>query len=209
MKKLNDQTIVSLSGPLKTAINEGAVTKEQFLSELQELHTVAKEMRRLPAYVRADAYHQVMDQYLARTFTKPEPDMTPTCSSKCSHCCYQNVDVVWDEAALLLENHADKIDWTRFEAQTYTEDHTKLPHEMKACIFLKDGKCSVYADRPNSCRKYFVVSEPEKCDSKKYPGGEVGTVYSYKAELFASALMTLQESGPMVKMLAKVSEKKK
>jgi Fe-S-cluster containining protein len=209
VKKLNDKTVVSLTGPLKVAIQEGAITQEQFVRELQELNAVGKEMRRVPAPIRAEAYHEVLDKYLSDTFAKPKPEMVPTCKRGCSHCCYQNVDVIWDEASLLLESHSDKIDWTRFEAQLNAEDHRKLPHEMKACIFLKDGQCSVYADRPNSCRKYFVISEPEKCDSQKYPGGEVGTVYSYRSELFASALMTLQDSGSMTKMITKVLEKKK
>jgi Fe-S-cluster containining protein len=32
-----------------------------------------------------------------------------------------------------------------------------------ACPFLEDESCSIYADRPASCREFLVTSAPEKC----------------------------------------------
>lgn len=31
------------------------------------------------------------------------------------------------------------------------------------CVFLEDGACSIYKQRPVQCRTYFVVSDPELC----------------------------------------------
>ena len=33
------------------------------------------------------------------------------------------------------------------------------------CPFLEDGACSIYADRPISCREYLVTSSPEGCET--------------------------------------------
>lgn len=209
MKKIDERMIVSMSPPLKAAIKGGTIPVEQFVEELKLLRAVAQQMRRLPAPERAVAYHQVIDGYIAQTMEKPDPELTPTCRRGCFHCCYQNVDVIWDEAALLLEKYADQIDWERVQEQIDAVEVSKMPYAKRACVFLKDGQCSVYEDRPNSCRKYFVISDPDKCNAEKYPGGDVGSLYSHKAEIFASALMTLQDCGSMAQMLAKVLEKKK
>lgn len=39
------------------------------------------------------------------------------------------------------------------------------------CVFLEDGRCSIYEYRPLPCRTYFVVSDPKLCQPP--PGKDV------------------------------------
>jgi len=47
-------------------------------------------------------------------------------------------------------------------------------HEQHACVFLdpRSCDCSIYAERPTSCRLHFVVSDPEQC-SPRHEGAPV------------------------------------
>ena len=63
-------------------------------------------------------------------------------------------------SAGLLELLERSADWT-------DEDYTKLVgtyfRERLPCPFLEEGSCSIYGDRPITCREYLVVSPPEYC----------------------------------------------
>lgn len=118
------------------------------------------------------------------------------------NCCYQNVDVTFDEAAALLE-YVD--DWNKVEAQL--PGIKQIPYHQRACVFLKDTACSVYEKRPASCRKYLVVGDPELCNSEVHPSGGVEVVGIHDAEILSSAAFNAVDAGPMAEMLLKVKRK--
>lgn len=64
------------------------------------------------------------------------------------------------EAAGLLGLLERSDEWT-------DEDYTKLVgtyfRERLPCPFLEEGSCSIYHDRPITCREYLVVSPAEYC----------------------------------------------
>ena len=35
--------------------------------------------------------------------------------------------------------------------------------QYRPCVFLEEGRCSIYEHRPSRCRDYFVFSPPEDC----------------------------------------------
>lgn len=39
------------------------------------------------------------------------------------------------------------------------------------CVFLADGRCSIYRVRPHACASYFVVSPPENCEPEAHEIG--------------------------------------
>lgn len=34
----------------------------------------------------------------------------------------------------------------------------------RPCVFLEDGRCAIYEDRPSACRAYYTFSEPALCN---------------------------------------------
>ena len=69
-------------------------------------------------------------------------------------------------------------------------------------MFLgNDGLCSIYKDRPLSCRKYFVVSDPTLCDTSRHPGGQTLTWVDAHVEVLTTAAYTAAGCGFMPTML--------
>lgn len=194
-----------LSPPIQGEIDNGSLKRDDVIKQVQhDFKQLQLLKQKLPAAERARVIYKVADQFMA-ALDLPENKASKesiTCKRGCNFCCYQNVDVTWDEASLLLEVAEDKIDWDHLNAQL--PGHQNIEYKKRACVFLKDGECSVYENRPISCRKYLVANDPEKCDSEKYPAGQTKVLYMRAAELLATSMMTLQNTGSMALMLHKV-----
>jgi Fe-S-cluster containining protein len=154
----------------------------------------------------AHSFHQAINELVKDAMAQDEHK--PSCKKGCSWCCYIDVEITVDEAELLLRHVITKkipIDWYAVRRQAETKIK-ELPWKQRACVFLdRDShECKVYEHRPMVCRKYFVVSDAAKCNSKKYPGGETMVMGINQAELMASAAYTLIKTGPMAKILLEV-----
>jgi Fe-S-cluster containining protein len=88
-----------------------------------------------------------------------------------SGCCHTNVDITQSEAELLADRVPEAA-LPRLEMQAalpdadstkagYFEAWRKLSFEDRACVFLVEGRCSVYEDRPGVCRKWFITEDPK------------------------------------------------
>lgn len=198
-----------LSPAIQGEIDNKTITRNDVLKQVQHDFVQLRQLKNsLPAAERAKVIFKVIDSFMANLDLPENKEMKDsiTCRRGCNFCCYQNVDVTWDEAALLLEVAADTIDWERLNDQL--PGHKKIEYRKRACVFLKDGECSVYENRPISCRKYLVANDPEQCNSEKYPDGETKVLYMRAAELLATSMMTLNHTGSMAEMLNKVRAKK-
>ena len=52
----------------------------------------------------------------------------------------------------------------RFKKQKeHFENQTDIAYQDRACVYLKEGKCSVYDKRPLICRLTHVSSKSENC----------------------------------------------
>jgi Fe-S-cluster containining protein len=116
-----------------------------------------------------------------------------SCKKGCSFCCNINVDVSKPEAELLKE-HIKPEDIPILRKQAVNpKEFSKLDYKDRKCIFLKNGECQVYDIRPISCRRYFVSSDPEKCNSE-FENQEVivlaSTMLYLKADVFWSIYPT-------------------
>ncbi len=60
----------------------------------------------------------------------------------------------------LVARLGNREQWTAAE---YKEIEMEYFSQGIACPFLEDESCSIYADRPASCREFLVTSPPEKC----------------------------------------------
>lgn len=120
-----------------------------------------------------------------------------SCRKGCAHCCKQKVDISSVEAQLIVdfckeENIQINVDYLRKQAQL--DETNWIGNESAACSFLgKDNACTVYEVRPMACRKYLVMTEPDLCDTVKYPKGTVGAFGSLDVEIVASMLANIDQ----------------
>ena len=158
-----------------------------------------------PASV-AHGFHRAMDQLIADA-TK---QATISCAKGCAHCCYIEVHIT-DEEATLLNRMAEplgvEIDWARVQHQARADRWRQLSYKDRRCVFLgKDNTCQVYEYRPMNCRKYMVASPAERCNSLKYPAGEIQLLTANRAEIMASALFSACGADTMSRQLLKTKE---
>lgn len=146
----------------------------------------------------AASIHALVDEMLERQRSRDPMASQIKCKRGCNACCHLLIGSWPQEAALLkVRIKADKIklDLPRLakqaEAKTIGE-WQQLPYEDRACVLLDgNGECRAYEDRPNACRKYFVVTDPILCDTEKSPGSKVGRYVTAPVEIVESAALTV------------------
>lgn len=76
------------------------------------------------------------------------------CKSGCNHCCHMATCLTLDEAKVIAKETGLKLHMPKrfndFEAMR--KEFNRVP-----CSMLKDGKCSIYASRPFSCRVHYTM----------------------------------------------------
>lgn len=136
-----------------------------------------------------------------------------TCRKGCAHCCRMTVAISGHEAQQLLQVSRAKglmIDTDRLKRQSSYGDKTwrLQPEADRNCAFLgEDNLCQVYDDRPLSCRKYFVVSPPEHCDTVKFPSQPTLVFVDAASEMLTTAAFTHADCGFMPSMLLEAMAK--
>jgi Fe-S-cluster containining protein len=108
---------------------------------------------------RARAVHQLLEQE-----AKDSPVVGATCAAGCSACCHFPKQITSDEGDLLIEVIRD----LRLNiSKDYLARQKVNDAKASACVFLNDKKmCGVYEARPAACRKYFVFTPKENCESQ-------------------------------------------
>jgi Fe-S-cluster containining protein len=69
-----------------------------------------------------------------------------TCGGACCQA-FPAVELTWDEFQRLLKLGASRLEFS-------LAGHHKLIIE-NGCEFLADGRCAIYPDRPDVCRRFF------------------------------------------------------
>jgi hypothetical protein len=175
-----------------------------------------RQIPRGPA--RARAANQLIDDILADSRQRnPDHWAKTSCRMGCAHCCHTTVLVSPDEVQLLgekIESGEVKIDMERLEKQAQFVggelDWWKSAKELTRCVFLgADNTCQVYADRPISCRKYYVGSPPIDCDDRN--GSREAMVFAdMDLELVATAACDIDKlTDPMPKAIWNWLKRKK
>jgi Fe-S-cluster containining protein len=121
-----------------------------------------------------EAWMLAHDKKIATELAKLEKQ--DSCSVSCATCpepacCHNKVQVYLADTLpiarrLMCEGRATeeflhklKFTGNQMEAATTGDWLTSYT----PCMFLEDGRCTVYEQRPLQCRTYFVVSDPEIC----------------------------------------------
>lgn len=95
------------------------------------------------------------------------------CTKNCSHCCHMSVTLLGYEAEMLgslIGIKPKEVPITNIMKETKEETEEFLVDRWMGvdCVFLKDGKCSIYDYRPFACRNYYNLSHDETlCDLTK------------------------------------------
>jgi Fe-S-cluster containining protein len=138
---------------------------------------------------------ETMDQLL-----EEETSIKPSCKKGCSFCCHIKVDIVVIEGKRLLSKF-DKSLYHKILKQKELSDNDRytkgISKKDASCIFLKDGCCSIYEERPLNCRIYRVASDPLDCDAIKHPSKMVGIIMSIEPEMFLAAIVDKYGMIPM------------
>lgn len=142
----------------------------------RERELALDEIRTLGVFRAFERSQQRHDERIASA-----PDIgTLACGIGCSFCCYFTVDVRPVEVFRILD----------FVEQSFTvEDKARLQAEVRAnravlekldddervtrnlkCPFLREGRCSIYAARPQSCRNYHATDVAGCQQSYEDPG---------------------------------------
>jgi Fe-S-cluster containining protein len=123
-----------------------------------------------------------------------------TCRGRgCSHCCHQAVSISAWEAARIAQASGKAMEAIAGYKVGDGNNATTISAKWGGvpCPFLKDGSCSVYAERPLVCRTLISVDDnPDLCDTKKYPSGKVAFV-DLRAIDHAAATVYLRDRMPM------------
>ena len=85
------------------------------------------------------------------------------CAKGCSSCCKMNVTISQIEANLIGEKTGIKVNQLSNSKNHDSGEFIGIP-----CMFLKDGSCSIYDDRPFVCRKHvWFDTSPYWCDPER------------------------------------------
>ena len=161
---------------------------ERYLTQFR-----AAETQDAPALAR-DA-HAAMDRQLQQDSAAILDGKQIRCGKGCSHCCHGPVEIWPQEAALLVQFVRDAgltPDLALLERQSGYSVETWREQAMadQACVFLgADGACSVYASRPNACRKLLVMSDPAFCEARQGRMDDVDRWFSWEAEMMEVAAL--------------------
>lgn len=144
------------------------------------------------------AFYESFDETMAETLARDKGGVS--CKKGCHFCCRQSVTIFKIEAEVIAEyckEHDISIPKNYLEEQLKHGWREVAVTEVGWCTFLKEGKCSIYPVRPLACRKYYVGTPPELCDTVKYPaskGHRVGVAAYFPPEIEASAFGTVIKS---------------
>jgi uncharacterized protein len=130
--------------------------KDKDLKDL--LYSFLKDISLLPSSKeKLDFVRSGVDQYL-------KTEMTGTaCLKGCHHCCHHLIATSPMEMESILEV-SQSYDLERLKKQKEKiESGVEIEYSEKACVFLNNGNCSIYDQRPLICRLTHVKSEPENC----------------------------------------------
>ena len=189
--------------------------KADWLRAVYERHLArcrAADSADAPALARTA--HAAMDAQLQQDGVAIPEGKQIRCGKGCSHCCHGPVEI-WPQEAVLLAQFVREAglrpDLARLERQSaYTvETWREQAVTDQACVFLdREGACSVYAARPNTCRKLLVMSDPACCDVRQGRTGQIDRWFSWEAEMMEVAALEVFGMAPLPRLLLQALQQK-
>jgi Fe-S-cluster containining protein len=125
------------------------------------------------------AFARSQERHDSRVAAAPDAG-TLACGAGCSFCCYFTVDVRPVEVFAILdfvESSLTDAERTRVYTEVRAnsaslrdlDEDARMMRNVK-CPFLNDGRCTIYAARPQSCRNYHATNMAGCQQSYEDPG---------------------------------------
>ena len=182
---------------------EQSETQETIEQILKLIDGYIVQLRKLRIQNRVEATKEVYKAIDGFFNAAPEESKKEIqCKAGCTACCFIDVDVSGDEAAVIInycKENGIEIDKEYLTKQAAVG--RKSYSHLSRCVFLKDNVCSIYPVRPIACRKHWVKTEPALCDFSKNIVNQVGGYFDVNTEILASAILNVDEAGPFEKVL--------
>jgi Fe-S-cluster containining protein len=207
MKEIGFKPTDTLAGQIKRLPPEGLKMVNQMLMFYWKQF---RRMRKLSGVIVMPPMFAATTRVLAAEKAQDPMSKDITCKPGCNHCCKHVVDITTVEAQAIVHYARERgvpIDRDHLARQAghHAATWNELGPKYRECAFLRaDGLCSIYEVRPLPCRKLFVVTDPELCDSIKHPGGQVGRWNSIEVEALTTVAMTVWPTGPLPAMILEV-----
>lgn len=130
----------------------------------QEVEQARAEIQQLGVF---RAFENSQQRHDGRIASAPDVD-TLACRAGCTWCCHFSVDVRAVEVFGILE-FVERTFTADEKARVYAEifansvaldnlDEFERMRRNVKCPFLKEGRCSIYSVRPQTCRNYHATS---------------------------------------------------
>jgi hypothetical protein len=203
--------VTSLLRDYLGVLMERAENKESIDQVLSLINGYTDQLRKLGTINRAATIKEVykaIDNFYTHAPEENKKDIT--CKPGCTACCFIDVDISADEAAVIIDYCTEnkiEIDSDYLTKQNEAGRKTYTP--LSRCVFLKDNYCSIYPVRPVACRKHWVKTDPVLCDFSKNIINRVDGYFDIHTEILASALLNVDETGPLEKVILHELEKLK
>lgn len=99
----------------------------------------------------------------------------PACKSGCSHCCKRMyIEISEDEASLIAARLKTFSEEKRLSISSSLHHGRRTGDPNTQCVFLEQGKCSIYDIRPLTCRTYHSTDVNE-CRDKEDSGKNIAS----------------------------------
>lgn len=131
------------------------------------------------------------------------------CKAGCTSCCFIEIDVSGDEASTIVNYCRENgIEIDREYLTKQAAVGRQVFSGISRCVFLKENLCSIYPVRPIACRKHWVKTDPALCDFSNNTIHAVGGYMDINTEILASAILNVDENGPLEELLLRELKKK-
>jgi Putative zinc- or iron-chelating domain len=184
-------------------LTEQVENKETIEQILIFINNYIQQLRELGAVNRAATIKEVykaIDNFFINAPEETKKNIT--CKSGCTACCFIDVDITKDEAAVIVQYCKENgIEIDRSYLINQASAGRKIYSDVSQCIFLKDNHCAIYPVRPSACRKHWVTSDPLFCDFSNNITNRINGHFDLNTEILASALLNAGESGSFEKIL--------
>lgn len=130
----------------------------------------------------------------------PEISSKIECAAGCVSCCGLSVSITSDEANVLASQSGIDMDKLKRQSTFTDTDWATRSFDERACVFLKDDKCSVYDSRPMSCRNALSTSRVG-CES-----GTAARFVAIESDIIISAAFSRTKSGNLPSMVLEAAK---
>lgn len=199
----DEYKISSLLKDYLETLMEQAENKEAIDQILAVINGYTAQLKNLRTHDRLQAIREIykaIDGFFAAAPQENKKDIQ--CKEGCTACCFIDVDLSEDEAAVIVDHcKENKIEIDKDYLMQQAAVGRKTYSPVSKCVFLKDDLCSIYPVRPIACRKHWVKTDPALCDFSNNIVNPVGGYFDVNTEVLASAMLNVSETKSLEKAL--------